>query len=254
MIFRRGRFVAFVLSITFCVLGADAQDWSCTSCFADVSAGDYHGCATRQDGSVTCWGSDSEGQSTPPELDPDMYSFLDVSAGRYHTCARTKCTATFPVICPPGNIRCWGLNDVGQTSVSASTVYKSIDAGQHHTCGLTSGNDIECWGWDDDGQSTVPAPPAGYRYTQVSAGGQHTCATLECESGLCLLRTNVSCWGLNDYGQTDVPGTFPDYHSFTQISAGWYHNCGVKTDGTVLCWGNDGSGESTPPAGTFQQV
>lgn len=151
---------AVILSITLCAVAAEAQDWSCTNCISDLAAGGYHGCATRDDGTVTCWGRDGDGQSTPPELDPDMYDFLEVSSGLRHTCARIKCTATFPAVCPLGNIRCWGLNDVGQTSVSASTVYKSIDAGGYHSCGLTSGNDIECWGWDDDGQSTVP-PPSG---------------------------------------------------------------------------------------------
>ena len=26
------------------------------------------------------------------------------------------------------------------------------------------------------------------------------------------------------------------------ISAGEYHNCGIKSDGTVTCWGDNGSG------------
>ena len=41
---------------------------------------------------------------------------------------------------------------------------------------------------------------------------------------------------------------------FQQISAGWYHTCGVLTDGAVACWGSDYAGEATPPSGTFQQV
>ena len=36
--------------------------------------------------------------------------------------------------------------------------------------------------------------------------------------------------------------------------AGLNHTCGVRTDGSVACWGADGDGESTPPAGTFLQV
>jgi alpha-tubulin suppressor-like RCC1 family protein len=30
--------------------------------------------------------------------------------------------------------------------------------------------------------------------------------------------------------------------------------CGLKTDGTLACWGDNGFGQSTPPAGTFTQV
>ena len=33
-----------------------------------------------------------------------------------------------------------------------------------------------------------------------------------------------------------------------------HYTCGVKTDGTVACWGDDGHGQVTPPAGKFTQV
>ena len=33
------------------------------------------------------------------------------------------------------------------------------------------------------------------------------------------------------------------------ISAGYQHACGVKSDGTLACWGNNDYGQSTPPAG-----
>ncbi|MBI4951080.1 MAG: hypothetical protein HY908_03540 [Myxococcales bacterium] len=35
------------------------------------------------------------------------------------------------------------------------------------------------------------------------------------------------------------------------VASGGVHSCGIETDGTVLCWGNDADGQSTPPAGTF---
>jgi len=36
------------------------------------------------------------------------------------------------------------------------------------------------------------------------------------------------------------PGTF------TQVSTGVWHTCGVKTDETVVCWGRDDEDQSTP--------
>jgi len=38
------------------------------------------------------------------------------------------------------------------------------------------------------------------------------------------------------------------------VAAGETHSCGLKTDGTAVCWGSDHSGESTAPAGTFVQL
>ncbi len=38
------------------------------------------------------------------------------------------------------------------------------------------------------------------------------------------------------------------------ISAGEDHTCGIKSDGTLACWGRNDYGQSTPPGGTFRQV
>ncbi len=46
----------------------------------------------------------------------------------------------------------------------------------------------------------------------------------------------------------------PPTGSFTQVSAGNFHTCGVKSDGTLACWGANGYGQAAPPAGSFTQV
>ena len=42
--------------------------------------------------------------------------------------------------------------------------------------------------------------------------------------------------------------------TFQQVSAGLWHSCGLKTDGTVVCWGKNDNGEATAPLGIFQQI
>ena len=46
----------------------------------------------------------------------------------------------------------------------------------------------------------------------------------------------------------------PPETEFASVSGGASHNCGVKTDGSVACWGQDLFGEGTPPAGEFISV
>jgi len=43
-------------------------------------------------------------------------------------------------------------------------------------------------------------------------------------------------------------------HTFSQVSAGGSHTCGILTDASVTCWGADQDGQASPPAGTFAQV
>lgn len=45
-------------------------------------------------------------------------------------------------------------------------------------------------------------------------------------------------------------GNVPDGATFSQLSADSFHTCGVKTDGSAVCWGNNGNGQATPPVPT----
>ena len=69
--------------------------------FTQVSAGYLHTCGVRTDGTLACWGGNSDGQATPPDG-----TFTQVSAGYLHTCGvRTD-----------GTLACWGRNDSGQAT------------------------------------------------------------------------------------------------------------------------------------------
>lgn len=40
----------------------------------------------------------------------------------------------------------------------------------------------------------------------------------------------------------------------TSISSGYYSSCGVEVSGSLVCWGDDETGESEPPTGRFGEV
>ena len=46
----------------------------------------------------------------------------------------------------------------------------------------------------------------------------------------------------------------PPAGSFDSVSAGGNHTCGVRSNGPVVCWGYNEYGQATPPAGFFVSV
>ena len=56
------------------------------------------------------------------------------------------------------------------------------------------------------------------------------------------------------WGSNEDGQTVVPSGSFTQISAGDSHSCGLRSDGSVVCWGDNYAGQATAPSGSFTQV
>lgn len=63
--------VILLFGIGLSAATVETADYSCTNCLSEVSAGESHTCAIREDGSLTCWGYDFFGQATVPEINLD---------------------------------------------------------------------------------------------------------------------------------------------------------------------------------------
>ena len=154
-----------------------------------VSAGGGHSCAIKVDATIACWGSNSDGQATPP-----AGTFSAVDAGGLHTCAiRTDAT-----------VACWGKNDDGESTPPSGT-FSSVSAGGDHSCGLRTDSTLACWGRNTQSPPFNVAPLG--TYSAVSAG--NTAGT----TWSCAVATSgvITCWGYNSYGRGNPPpGTFTD--------------------------------------------
>ncbi|KAL4449488.1 hypothetical protein ABPG77_007132 [Micractinium sp. CCAP 211/92] len=247
----------------------------------DLSAGQDHTCMVlalqlepeplRHPVLASCWGRNDFGQlgdnSTLDAHVSDVAGklvFRSISAGWRHTCGLAG---------QDSKAFCFGWNEYGQIgtgSLSNSTVpvpvlgtrsFKSLSAGDSHTCGLLYDTSIFCWGAGSFGQLgrglriTAGSSPAAVvqrfgattrvmtGFTAVSAGGSHTCA----------LQTDgrAYCWGSGSYGQLGngttndalTPVAVAGDLRFNQISAGAAHTCGIlATNFSAVCWGNGGGG------------
>jgi alpha-tubulin suppressor-like RCC1 family protein len=251
-----------------------------TGAVAQLSAGSGYNCAIlKADGSVVCWGSNSVGRlgngTTTDSLIPTAVVGLtgtvaELSSSPYHTCALKT----------DGNVFCWGYNNYDQVGVItiSSDPYRSeptptavvsltgsvaqISAGMWHTCAvLKTDGAVVCWGSNFDGGLGNGGTTTGNQVTpttvigltgavaQLSSSGEfrrggHTCAAL---------KTNgVVCWGENGFGQLGNGTTSIGYtptavigltDTIEQVSTGSNYTCAVlKTDGSVVCWGRNDSG------------
>ncbi len=195
-----------------------------------VTAGVEHACVVKSDGSVWCWGRNDKGQlgdnTTTDRLAPvqvkgpggagTLTGAVTIAAGGSSTCA----------VKTDASVWCWGLNNKGQLGDDTTTDRASP---------------VQVKG--PGGVGTLPG------VALAAVGEQHAC----------VVKTDGSmwCWGLNNKGQlgdtttTDRaspvqvtgPGGAGTLSGTTSPTAGLQHNCAVRSDGSVWCWGLNDKGQ-----------
>jgi alpha-tubulin suppressor-like RCC1 family protein len=198
--------------------------------FIQVACGSEHTCALSVQGVAYCWGRDNRGQAgnnngaevlgVPMAVDTSTITeekeFVQIAAGGETTCAVTA----------QGYSYCWGRNDNGEVGngtltegeytpqkvdtnvISGEQAAIQITVNTYHSCLLTSEGKSFCWGLDADGL----------------LGNGETLGDSSRPSPLDLQQVR-------------------GYQSFKQIAAGWYHTCGLTSEGEAYCWGLDDQGQ-----------
>ena len=209
--------------------------------FTSISSGGSHVCGLRQDGTAVCRMGDGPnfGQASSPEGE----RFVSLSSGWVHTCGLRQ----------DGTVACWGAETkyLGNVFLPPDQHFVSISAGDRHTCGLREDGTAVCRGDDEFGQSS---PPEDRHFESLSSGTYHTCGLLADGAALCWGTEEVPPYSPNSewvlaYGHASPPVG----ERFVSLSSGEIHTCGLRSDGTVECWGLDdrrvlrGHGQASPP-------
>jgi alpha-tubulin suppressor-like RCC1 family protein len=248
------------------------------TCIVNVNAGSGSFFSRK----VRCWGTQDENgkgiffadsASTATDLTPGLSAsanITEVSAGAAHLCTRTDDISW---------VQCRGINDhaqLGDGTVGndplppwepkAFTIVggdpanpggdgsptSGLSLGASHTCAFDAAG-VLCWGSNASGQlgsaatGDVVFPTRTQIPVQVISltdGGAHTCALTA--------GGDAYCWGSNSNGQlgrgttggsTATPALVIGGLKFVSLSAGDAYTCGVTTDGSIYCWGANGSGQ-----------
>ena len=225
--------------------------------FSSMSNGYRHSCGLRTDQTVACWNDPNETYS------PDG-RFVAVSVGA----SRDSCGVQTDQI-----VACW--NNSGETySPDGRFVAVSVGA-SGDSCGVQTDQIVACW--NNSGETYSPDG----RFVAVSVGRRDVSCGVQTDQ-------TVACWNnsgdagkpsweirdemvevripdvkviLPSYG--DGMATFryrPEWDESVAItgnetlSVGFDSACGIRTDRTIDCWGNNDFGQLEAPSGQFAAV
>ena len=236
-----------------------------------VAAGAFFSLALRSDGTVWAWGANQNGQLgrttvTDHEVTPARVAVLNgvtkIAAGHDFALALRS----------DGIVFAWGHGQSGQLGnggTADSPVPVKI-AGLSRVTGIAAGWDASL-ATENNGISAITSVWAwgGNQYGQLGDGTLAGHATPERVTGIPAYIAGVSAgagiaavlgtdgsvwdWGANDFGQLGVApesrivtrpvNAFAVGSGIIQLSAGGAHMLALKSDGTVLAWGYNVSGQ-----------
>ncbi len=184
-----------------------------------------HACAILQNGSVSCWGDNNNGQlgdgTQTTRLQATPVTGLAAKATQLALSYQSTCA-----LLETGNVQCWGSNSQGELGLADNKIVRKITpttitigsnlkakrlvAGKNHLCAISQNDSVYCWGNNDFGQLGQDNTDTRYQPLLVSAlsgtiqqletGVNHTCAA----------RSNdVYCWGSNNKGQSETQARYP---------------------------------------------
>ncbi|MBU3717222.1 MAG: hypothetical protein FGM45_02835, partial [Actinobacteria bacterium] len=247
-----------------------------------VSVGGYFSCALIANGTVNCWGDNSNSElgngsgasqsNFPVQVTRNaggpLTGVTAISAGESHVCARRT----------NGTVECWGQNLFGQLgdgsntprnrsiTVTGLTNATSVSSGFAFTCALLADTTVRCWGHNDTGQlgdgsdpTLVPYKPLPVAVKDLSNATLSAVASIDVgKKTACALRvdTYVKCWGEGTYGNLGradlsdwnlavsvIAANGLPIEGVASIDVGNVNACAVMTNSSVKCWGANGKGQ-----------
>lgn len=235
-----------------------------------VSVAERSACILRNDGAILCWGDKDDDGNHAANSDTGMTLGPVASNDEWKQVFTGGDDSNTGVSCgikQDDTLWCW---TAGGTDVVPNGMNIQIDrpvevngggswlmAGIGHygdfACGIQTNGNGYCWGEGADGrlgtgnltsQTTPTAISGGGTWKWISTGRDHACGIKSDDS--------LWCWGDDTTGELGNGATAGDQSSpqaisgggtWKRVSAGLGFSCGIKSDDTAWCWGDDASAQ-----------
>ncbi len=223
-----------------------------------LSSGTTHSCALAPAGTLKCWGSNADLQlgtgfrtwtRVPLEVVRLGTSVVEVAVGGSHSCART---ATKGVWCWSKQGVALGVGDRNLETAAPIPVpglgegVQKINAGNDHTCAITSAGGVRCWG-EFHGADLKPVRYLKTKPVRGLDGGVVALSAAYDDGCAVTAAGAVRCWGEH---YTTRAGASPltsvpvaGVADATAVSVGGSHACALSDAGSVSCWGGNRHGQ-----------
>ncbi len=232
-----------------------------------AAAGFRIGCASRESGSVWCWGHNGDLLSG---ADGAGFHSVPMKVGLLDAASLAALSAHACVITKSSELRCWGDNFENQLGLgeggnpmdrfvpmeplSDVSSWQAMMTGQGHTCAVATDGSLWCWGRNSQSQlglgagaamqfATPQQVGAGTSWLTVAGGQTHTCAIAS--------NGTLWCWGVNFALQLGIVGVDSVFEptqvgsdtNWREVQVGAFASCGLRQDDSLWCWGRNDEGQ-----------
>jgi alpha-tubulin suppressor-like RCC1 family protein len=193
-----------------------------------MSAGGRHLLALRADGSIRAIGENSDGQCDAPML----------AAGVVYTAVAASQQASGALTSDGGAVGWGGIRGIRYTRympMLSGHSYVDIAAGSVYVLALRSDGTVFRWHIDST-PSALPQPPANTRYIGVGSSGVGDPVALRSDGML-----------VDPLGNSLAMPPLPSGLGYRDVSVGRRHYLALRSDGSIVAWGENSSGQCNVP-------
>ncbi|KAJ0101421.1 hypothetical protein Patl1_06617 [Pistacia atlantica] len=178
---------------------------------------------------ILCYNNSSV---TPIQIQPNI-SYSYISGGQNYFCA---------IRSNGDSLLCWDTSGIS-SFVSKRLYYNdtvllnNLAVGDNHVCATTTNGEVNCWRGSVDNNS-YNFPSHQEKFGSITSGFGFSC-------GILMNTSRVRCWGNNSTAR-QIENEFTN-NSMLSIVAGASHVCGIDSNRSVICRGNNDTGQLSIP-------